>query len=474
MNYATSVNGTAVRRCYVLCVAIMLCAVVAGPAWAQNKDPVAQEHALLGIAPPYEAGNAPTDPAMQWYPKAGLGMFVHWGISSVDGKHELSWGMMQNCPWLEKELGLPQLTPEAYFKLADHFNPQAYDPEKWLRAAKEAGFGYAVLTTRHHDGYALWPSAYGDFSTRTKMGGRDLVRPFVEACRKVGLKVGFYYSPPDWYFNRDYTSFRVGTKGTPDSPHRGLKHEVVQLPKKPAEFQARYVDYLNGQITELMTKYGKIDLLWFDGTAGPKVLSQPQIRAMQPGIVINGRQHGKGDFETYEQRMPKQRPDGWWEYCFNMSGRWGYRDSEACKPAVALITQLVKCRTWGGNVLANFAPRPSGEMPDSVYRCLADVKAWMDSHGESVIDVQPGPYPEKSNVPVTVRGKTWYLFLLPMGRGHRRSSGPVVLTGVSKPKHVAMLGTGASLDAQLDGNSLTIDVPKSLRTALVDVIEVNW
>ena len=183
------------------------------------------------------------------------------------------------------------------------------------------------------------------------------------------------------------------------------------------------MDYVNGQITELMTHYGKIDLLWFDGSAGPKVLSQEQIRAMQPGIVINDRQHGKGDFNThFESGLPKTATRRLVGALFQHVGPLGLSQRrEKCEPAVELLTRLVKCRTWGGNVLANFAPGPTGEMPDSVYRCLADVKAWMDVHGESVIGVQAGPYPEQCNVPVTVRDKTWYLHLLP---GGRRDGGP--------------------------------------------------
>ncbi len=136
--------------------------------------------------------------------------------------------------------------------------------------------------TRHHDGYALWPTKYGDFNTRTKLAGRDLVGEYVRACRKVGMKVGLYYSPPDWYFNRYYMSFAYGSKGTPESPHLGLKHELVRLPDEPAGFNDQYVAYVNGQITELMTRYGKIDLLWFDGGAGPKMLSLKKIARCSP------------------------------------------------------------------------------------------------------------------------------------------------------------------------------------------------
>ncbi len=459
-------------RCAARCAIFATLTAIAAPALAQNSDAAGQQHAIIGVERHDNRADRAASPGTQWYRSAGLGMFIHWGISSVDGEHDLSWGMMANCPWMPKSAKV--LTPEAYFALADRFNPQEYHPEKWLRAAKEAGFGYAVLTTRHHDGYALWPSAFGDFSTRTRLGGRDLVGEYVAACRKVGLKVGFYYSPPDWHFNRQYMSFGFGGKGTKEAPNLGLKHEPVQLPKKPAGFEDSYVAYINGQLTELLTHYGKIDVLWFDGSAGSKVLSQKQIRALQPTIVINDRQHGRGDFTTkYEGNMPKSRPAGTWEHCFSMVGAWGYT-TEKCSPAVVLLSHLVRCRAWGGNVLANFAPRPSGEMPDSVYRCLADVKAWMDARGESVIDVQPGPYPEKSNVPVTVRGEIWYLHLLPKVGRDAGFEGPVVLTGVHKPKHVAMLGTGESLDTRLDGDSLTIIVPKKLRTPSVDVIAVQW
>ncbi len=129
---------------------------------------------------------------------------------------------------------------------------------------------------------------------------------------------------------------------------------------------------------------------------------------------------------------------------------------------------------WNRNVLANFAPRPSGEMPASVYRCLADVQTWMAGHRESVVGVLPGPYPDRSNVPVTVRGKTWYLHLLPKTADGPAFAGSVSLRGVGKPKRVVMLGTGRGFDSRLDGDSLAIAVPKELRTALVDVIAVDW
>jgi alpha-L-fucosidase len=205
------------------------------------------------------------------------------------------------------------------------------------------------------------------------------------------------------------------------------------------------------------------------------VLSQSQIRVIQPGILINDRQHGKGDFSTqFECGIPEKRPAGLWEHCFSMVDAWGYLETKECSPAALLLTRLVKCRAWGGNVLANFAPRPTGEMPDSVYRCLADVQAWMTQRRESVIGVQPGPYPEQSNVPVTVRCKRWYLHLIPKTADGPAFEGPITLTGVGRPQNVAILGTGHVLTPTLEGDRLTISVPKELRTESVDVVAVDW
>ncbi len=148
-------------------------------------------------APLAAAGVARAENPKAWYPGAGLGLFLHWSIASV-AQVELGWGLFKDVGGKDPH---PAWPAEKYLALADKFNPQNYDPDKWLRAAAQAGFKYAVLTTRHHDGYALWPSAYGNFGVKQHMGGRDLVGPYVEACRRNGLKVGFYYSPGNWLFH---------------------------------------------------------------------------------------------------------------------------------------------------------------------------------------------------------------------------------------------------------------------------------
>ena len=175
-------------------------------------------------------------PDAQWFGNAGLGLFVHWGISTVDRGIDLSWGMMADKPW-----GGGTITPERYFALAERFAPARYDPERWLAAARAAGFAYAVMTARHHDGFALWPSEHGQFGVRRSLRGRDLVRPFADACRRQGLKVGLYYSPPDWYWHRHHMSFRYGSTGQPGREHFGLRHEPIgQIPPEPPGFDQEY------------------------------------------------------------------------------------------------------------------------------------------------------------------------------------------------------------------------------------------
>ena len=373
-------------------------------------------------------------PEAQWFPKAGLGLFVHWGLSSVDGKVELSWGMLKNVPWDSNHI-----TPEQYFKLADRFNPDKYDPDKWLSAAKRAGFQYAVLTARHHEGYSLWPSkpskATGyQFGTATHMGGRDLVRPFVEACRRNDMRVGLYYSPGDWYYERNYRSFNY--KGEP----LGLKHEPVERPPMPEELRAGFGPYVLAQIKELLTWYGKIDVLWFDG--GPNVISIPEIRELQPWIVVNPRMHGSGDFETPEWEFPG-RMDGWWENCVGWGGGWAYKSDERYKSTSWALTRLAKCRGFGGNLLLNVGPRPNGELPDIVYKQFAEMEQWMQHSGKSLIGAEAGPWPEKGNVPITVRADTWYLHVLP---DHKD---PITLAGVAEPEKVTL--SLHKIDVHVDG-----------------------
>ncbi len=357
------------------------------------NEAAASQHAVIGVhsgVDEAEKNFCPTKhPEAQWFADAGLGLFLHWGIASVHGNVDLSWGMMKNAPWRTGEWASGCITPNEYWALADRFDPGEYDPDPWIAAARDAGFRYAVLTTKHHDGYTLWPSEHANLGVHTHLNGRDLVAPFVAACRHHGLKVGLYFSPPDWHLLRRHMSFEYATMksigpgaenlppGETSAPGFGLDHEPVEIRRASDDFQIGLSRAIRGQVEELLTRYGRIDLIWFDGKASigsrPQPISIARIRELQPHIVINPRLHGVGDFQTPECRMPVTAPEGWWELCHTWNdGGWGYHAHESYQTAATVFDRYRQCRAMGGNLLINCAPRPDGTMPEVYYRRLEE------------------------------------------------------------------------------------------------------
>jgi alpha-L-fucosidase len=403
-----------------------------------------------------------SNPDAPWFPAASFGLFSHWGIHSVAGIQP-SWAMIKGYP----AGGDPRFhPPEKYYALAKEFNPQHYDPDKWLSAAAKAGFTYSVLTTKHHDGYALWPTKYGEMNTRVYMGGRDLLKPWVEACRRHGLRVGFYFSPRDW----SYPGFPVGDVDF-DYSKRGKFHAVE--PAANARNFEKFYEYTLGQLGELLSNYGKIDILWFDGLDWPgiKDLRREQTlaraRKLQPGIVINDRWDGGGDFSTVEVSYAKARPTGWWEYCTTWNGHWGYNPNGKFLPASWVIETLVKTRAWGGNFLLNVGPAPDGTMPGGFYERCGEISAWMTHNCESLIGAQPSPGDSRSNAPITLGEHRWYIHVLPTVRQ------PVEVRDVPRPQSVNLLASGAKLTFRHVGGILRFEVPQAQRTALDDVVVIQ-
>lgn len=339
-----------------------------------------QQHELIGVAQNQRAKyQFNKHPDAQWFrERSNLGLFIHYGISTVHGAIDLSWGMMANKPW-ENQGGFEyRIAPSLYWGLAPSFNPENYEEgmDRLLGAVKEAGFTYAVFTTKHHDGYALWPSKYGEMNIGRWHEGVDLVRTYADLCRKHGLKVGFYYSPPDWYYHRNYMSFNYDKREL-----WGMDYEVLEsLPKPSEEFEQEYYTYVRDQIRELLTKYGKIDILWFDGGVmgnADEVLSLKEIYELQPGILVNDRMHGDGDFTTTECRLPEEKPGDVWEHCDILSdgGSWGFMyQGRRFKPAQWFYDMYDYCRKMGGNLLMNVGPQDDGTMPETFYKTLEDFK----------------------------------------------------------------------------------------------------
>jgi alpha-L-fucosidase len=448
--------------------------------YTSQETEVNEQHSIIGVASntPEQTFERTTHPDAQWFASPQFGLFIHWGISSVQGTGDLSWSMMATGHGSRQvnlqRYGFPavtrKMTPNQYWAQASQFNPDDYDPVKWLSAAKDAGCSYAVLTTKHHDGFALWPSEYGEFSTKNHMGGRDLVGEFVEACRKVGLKACFYYSPPDWHFNRDRMSFRYGS----DLPALGLDHQPVELIEKPVgenpKRDAEFRTHIAGQVEELLSRYGKVDMLWFDGRV-ENAISVERIRELQPHILINPRGHGYGDFATRECAFPKQKPDGWWEYChiFN-DGAWGYLNHEMYKPTGWALTELTRAFSWEGSFLLNVAPDAHGRLPEVCYSRLHEIGQWMKAYGHTLEQITKGPWPEKVNMPVgIVDDKTWYVYM-PYDQDEL-----LVIDDKREPASIMRMDTKQAVTWQRDEQGcIVIDIDPTQRTLLVDVLLINW
>ncbi|HWY76135.1 MAG TPA: alpha-L-fucosidase [Verrucomicrobiae bacterium] len=473
-----------------------------------DKETVAAEHSDIGLGTTDGDSSHTTHPDAQWFPEAGLGLFIHWGICSVKAMN-ISWPMIPGWALAkvritdpaereriirESDYDLsgkpPQITPNEYWLMAREFNPHKYDPDKWLKAAHDAGFAYAVLTTRHHEGFALWPSAYGDFSTTNYMGGRDLVKDYVEACRRNGLKVGLYYSPPNWYFERDFKDFMYGGghNKNPEFPPLGpdLKPRTsTPSPATLAAHQAAYEAMVRGQVEELLTRYGKIDLLWFDGRAptpnGANCISMERIREFQPGIVVNGRMHGHGDFKTYERQLTTDKvATGWAEFCNTWTTSWSHQEIPF-RADCFVLGQYVKCRSLGINYLLGVGPAATGEFCDDIYQNMAVVAGWMQQNGTSVHGTHPLPPGESASVPATASGSVRYLFALPefddAGVYDKNLLPPtrvtLTLQGVHKPAAVKLLGDGSPLDYTFADDTVSVALLPVKRTKLVDVVEVE-
>jgi alpha-L-fucosidase len=486
--------------------ALSTTAVLSAETKSNDAQSVQDEHALIGVTTSKSHAHT-THPDAQWYPDAGLGLFIHWGLASVKAIN-ISWPMIPGRPLAKERISdpaererivreedwnlngkKPEITPNQYWAVASDFKPDQYDPNKWIKAAKAAGFTYAVLTTRHHEGFALWPSAYGDFNTKNFIGGRDLLKDYVAACRRYGLKVGFYYSPPDWHFDRDYMSFLYGRARNlnPEFPSldADLKPRTTKKSKEEiARHQAEYAAYVNGQVEELLTRYGKIDLLWFDGkpsVGDNQVISQERIRELQPGIVINPRLHGHGDFVTFERTLTPAKPvEGWAEFCNTWTTCWSHMEIPFRAPGYVL-GQLATSRSLGVNYLLGVGPKSSGEFCDGIYENMNAISGWMQRHSAAVKAVKPLPSGETASVPATASGRTRYLFALPRFKdngAYPKDQEPacdvtITLSGIPKPASVRLMEDNSKLASAFSGNTLQIELPAAKRTRLVDVVQID-
>ena len=358
---------------------------------------------------------------MEWFEKARLGIFIHWGIYAVDGIDE-SWSFYNGY-----------VSYGDYMKQLDRFTASRYDPEAWADLIAKSGARYAVLTAKHHDGVALWDSTYSDLNVVDKTpAGRDLITPFCRALRKKGLKVGLYFSHLDWS-HPDYPVHTRKAKRYTEDPERW----------------ARFLSFQRGQIEEIAALF-KPDLLWFDGDwdfsaekwkAGELRLA---IDQWLPGVIVNSRLNGYGDYATPEQGVPVTRPkDRWWELCMTMNDSWGFQhNDDNYKTPNQIIRIFVDCIAMGGNLLLDIGPKEDGTIPGEQTAILEELGQWVKKHREAVYGTRAGLPPGHFYGPTSLSadGRILYLYVL------HEPKGPIVLKGIkNRINRICVVGNGTKL-----------------------------
>lgn len=372
--------------------------------------------AMTGAAPLLaQPGEADRARRMKWWHEAKFGMFIHWGLYSVLGRHE----------WVMENEAIP--VPE-YEQLAKKFLPRPNCARDWARLAKRAGQKYMVLTTKHHEGFCLFQTRLTSYCAPKQAAGRDLVREYVEAARAEGLRVGFYHSLMDWHH--------------PD----GARCATDEAARR------RFVDYVHGQIRELLTQYGKIDILWYDvawpldaaGWESQKM--NEMVFQLQPDIIVNNRNRLPGDFSTPEQRIEAEKGGRAWEACMTLNQSWGYHAADDdWKSPKTVVRNLVTCARDGGNYLLNIGPRGDGSIPEESVRIFEAVGRWLERNGGAIYGTEPCRVRRSNYANFTRRGNTLFVHV------HFWPGDTVVVAGLQcKVTGAHLVATGQPVKVEQD------------------------
>lgn len=400
--------------------------------------------------------------AREWFEDAGFGMFIHWGVYSVLGDGE--WVMNNQ-----------NISIESYEKLPQFFNPIQFDAKEWVKLAKEAGIKYITITTRHHDGFSMFDTKQNEYNiVDATPFKRDVIRELAEACREEGVKLFFYYSLLDWH-HEDYV------------PHGRTGREIPD--RSESGNWENYISFMKGQLTELLTNYGEIGGIWFDGHWDKPDADwhydelYSLIHRLQPQALIGNNHHiapieGE-DFQMFERDLPGKNTTGYGtapeqigelpkEICETINGSWGFNlQDRSHKSSRELIRYLIQSAGFGANLLLNVGPMPNGEIQEEHQKSLREVGAWLKENGELIYGTEQGPIgPSEEYVSTSKDGKV-YLHIL-------SDNELVFVEGYSlKGASVKFLDSGKEAGTEVTQYGTFIEIPASERNSVVTTIEIE-
>lgn len=425
---------------------------------------------------------------LQWWHEAKFGMFIHWGVYSLWAGnyhgHEQARG---GAEWIMNRCKIPVAE---YQEKAKEFNPVNYNPDAWVRMAKEAGMKYLIITAKHHDGFALFDSKASKWDVVDATPyAKDLLKPLSEACKKYDIKLGFYYSQAqDWNNPGGSAARKLMKEGWPNPDSTKIDQYTTEHRGHwdPAQETASFDDYIDRvsvpQVHELLSNYGEVSVLWWDtptnmtDEAAQKLKNQLEL---QPNIITNDRlkrPNFPGDTKTPEQKIPDQEELAGqnWETCMTMNRTWGYRTSDTnWKSTETLIRNLVDIVSKGGNYLLNIGPKPDGTFPDASIDRLKEIGKWMDVNGESVWKTQASPFGLLSWGRCSQKeekGKTILYFSV----FDWPTDGKLVVPGLkNKVVKASLLATGKKVQASATKEGLVLNVPQTAPDAIATVLKVE-
>jgi alpha-L-fucosidase len=433
-------------------------------AQGEPKDPNGQPGSLAGETP------EEYDRRMQWFNEARFGMFIHWGpVTLTDRNIGWSRDAYRSGYHLQPKdnPGLDFTTPaDLYDDLYKYWNPVKFNADEWMRTAAETGMKYVVLVVKHHDGFCLYDSKLTDYKSTGPEAKwkRDVLRDIAESCRKRGLRLVVYYSLGDWYHPDPFT-----------------------------ENHDRYLEYMHGQLREILTGYGDIAGIWFDlgaahaswdpvtrkMTNGPKKLvydhniwgaeeMMKMFHELQPGILVNNRARAFGDYDTPEQKLGTFNMDRRWESCITLGRVWVWKPRDEIKTASQVLALLQRSAGGDGNMLLNIGPKPDGTIEDRQVAVLKEVGQWMDQYGQSIYGTRAGPYKPNRELASTRKGDTVYLHLL------TNKDDAVKLPPLpARVLEAHVMGSDVSVSVEQNAEHLKLVVPENFHETKNLVIELK-